>query len=485
MKRFIGLSILLLASTIAMSCKKKSDYLPQNVPYYHFISVTFPDLNQTATLTNDTAFLTVPYGTNVSNVKTVMQVVPSITTSVPLQGSYDYSNPFPVVLTGGGNSKTQYIKVNYSSTVPDIAVLGVWVAISGGSPTLLSQASIDAMVNRVDSAGFNAIFAGVYNQSRTLYPSSIMQANVPSGTQAQVVPGFDGLDYLIRKAHAKNIKVFAWFEYGFISAYTNAGPILTAHPDWGGVDYWGKTTVRGNFYWLNAFKPEVQQFMTDLVKDCVSRYDVDGIQLDDHCPAIPLNSGYDVTTAAAYKTATGNTAPQDSTNAAWVTWRQDQLTAYLGRFYTAVKSVKPKCIISLAPAPGFGKGSLAQNNLQDYAAWVRNNYYDLMSPLQYQSTLSAYQNVLNSDLSTIINNTTNNPTGRLNNRYFPGMDVTPASATVAGSTIVLQSIEYNRSKGIKGEVIWYYDGIGTNSPSWNAFRTLYPQGVGKTVFPNL
>lgn len=475
--------LLLLLPVLAYSgCAKKS-YDPRDVPYFHFISVTFPDLYQSATLTGDTALFTLPYGTAITAIKTQIKISPSVTSSVPLNGNYDYTQPIAVILQRGNTSITQYIKVKFGGA-PDTALLGVWIAASGGSPTLLSAASIDAMIATVDAAGFNTLFVDVFNQSKTLYPSALLQSTLPVGTQTQIVPGFDGLQYLITKAHAKNMKVIPWFEYGFISAYTNAGPILAAHPDWAGIDYKGNTTMRGNFYWLNGFKPEVQQFFTSLVTECVNNYDIDGIQLDDHSPAMPLNSGYDAATAAAYKTASGNIAPLDSANATWVQWREDQLTAYLGRFYAAIKLAKPKCIVCLAPAPGFGAGSLAQNNLQDYAAWVKNGFYDVMSPLQYQSSFTSYQNVINADLNKFINNSTNNPVGRANNRYFPGIDVTNSGSTQTGSTLTFQCLQFNRSMGIKGEVVWYYDGLGTGA-SLSAFKSLYPQLPLKAIFPNL
>jgi uncharacterized lipoprotein YddW (UPF0748 family) len=409
---------------------------------------------------------------NIMRVSSVLRLVAILACLSCQKKNYD---PRANTTTGTGTGT--------GSGTTDTAMLGVWVAASGGSTTLLSTSSIDAMVSTVDAAGFNCIFVDVFNQSRTLYPSTVMQNTVAAGTQTQIVPGFDGLQYLIAKAHALNIKVIPWFEYGFISAYTTPGPLLTAHPDWGGVDYRGNPTTRGNYYWLNAFNPDVQQFMINLVTECVSKYAVDGIQLDDHCPAIPLNSGYDAATAAAYKAATGNAPPADSSDAAWVQWREDQLTAYMGRFYAAVKAVNAKCLVCLAPAPGFGKGSLAQNNLQDYAAWMRNGYYDMMSPLQYQSTFSGYQSVVNLDISTVINNGANNPASRANNRYFPGMDITPASATQSGSTLTQQCIQYDRAQGLNGEVIWYYDSLN-RGPVLSELKAAYPHSP-KAVFPNL
>ena len=41
-------------------------------------------------------------------------------------------------------------------------------------------------------------------------------------------------------------------------------------------------SAAGEVAWLNPFRPEVQQLITDLVLEVVGRYGADGIQFDDH-----------------------------------------------------------------------------------------------------------------------------------------------------------------------------------------------------------
>ena len=45
---------------------------------------------------------------------------------------------------------------------------------------------------------------------------------------------------------------------------------------------------------MNAFNPEVQQFMLDLIQALLTSYpEIDGVQGDDRMPALPSISGYD------------------------------------------------------------------------------------------------------------------------------------------------------------------------------------------------
>jgi len=99
---------------------------------------------------------------------------------------------------------------------------------------------------------------------------------------------------MIDAGHAAGIKVHAWFEYGFSSSYSaNGGAIINAKPEWAALDQNGKLVVKNGFDWLNAFLPEVQDFVLNLVMEVVTKYDVDGIQGDDRLPALPSTAGYD------------------------------------------------------------------------------------------------------------------------------------------------------------------------------------------------
>ena len=87
--------------------------------------------------------------------------------------------------------------------------------------------------------------------------------------------------------------------------------------------------------WLNPLRPDVQKFMTDLIVEIVSNYDVDGIQLDDHF-GYPSEFGYDEYTVKLYqKEHQGQLPPSDPQDADWVGWRADKITAYVETLFLA------------------------------------------------------------------------------------------------------------------------------------------------------
>jgi uncharacterized lipoprotein YddW (UPF0748 family) len=201
------------------------------------------------------------------------------------------------------------------------AMRGVWVTTTA-STALDSKENIQAMVAACKAAGMNHIFIVVYNNARTIYPSTVMQ-NLIGKPQLEKFAGRDPLKECVDEAKLQGLKVHAWFEYGFASSYSaNGGPIVAAKPNWAGIALGGNLLVKNGFDWLNGIHPEVQQFMIDLFKEVVTKYEVDGVQGDDRLPAMPSNGGYDTYTSALYRTETGNaTPPNNPAETNWVNWR--------------------------------------------------------------------------------------------------------------------------------------------------------------------
>ena len=145
------------------------------------------------------------------------------------------------------------------------ALRGVWVT-TAASTALDSRANIKACVQNSKAAGINNIFMVVYNNGSTCYPSTIMQNLIGVRIRPSFVGG-DPLQEMIEEAHAVNIKVHAWFEYGFSSSFSaNGGAIVAAQPTWAAKDINGALVVKNGFDWLNAFDPAVQNYMISLFK---------------------------------------------------------------------------------------------------------------------------------------------------------------------------------------------------------------------------
>lgn len=335
---------------------------------------------------------------------------------------------------------------------------GVWVTTTA-STALDTRDNIAQTVNNCKKAGINQIFIVVYNNARTIYPSNVLGA-ITGVKQLEKFVGRDPLQEMIDAGHAAGLKIHAWFEYGFSSSYSaNGGPIINARPDWAALDQAGKLVVKNGFDWLNAFNPEVQDFMINLVKEVVTKYDIDGVQGDDRLPALPSTAGYDPFTVAQYKLENNNQAPPtDFKDQAWVKWRANRLNKFMKRFYTEIKAAKPSVIVSSSPSPY--PWSLAEY-LQDWPTWVDSSWVDAVIPQCYRYDITAYDAVMNEQV------------GYHRNKKIPFYSgvLVKIGSRLASPDFMTDMISSNRKQSVKGEVFFFYEGLKDNL---NWFETKYP-----------
>lgn len=348
------------------------------------------------------------------------------------------------------------------------AVRGVWLT-NVDSEVLNSRENIIEALELLSDLGFNSIFVVVWNKAMTTYPSKIMK-NLTGVEIDTAFIGRDPLRELIEEAHKRNLKVFAWFEFGFSSSYReDGGIILKAKPHWASKDFKGKLVTKNGFEWMNGFHPEVQNFILSLIMEVVRNYDVDGIQGDDRLPAMPSESGYDDYTINLYRRQHNNqNPPQDFKNEKWVQWRAGLLTDFMKTIYDSVKTFNPNLIVSMAPSIyPWSK----EEYLQDWPEWLRRGLVELIIPQVYRYNIKDYTSALNE----IINNQIMSEDYH---KFYPGV-LLKVGSYQPDEKFLRQMVEFNRSKRINGEVFFFYEGIKKYP---DLFREFYKDRV---PFPEL
>ncbi|QBN17403.1 glycoside hydrolase family 10 protein [Flavobacterium nackdongense] len=342
-------------------------------------------------------------------------------------------------------------------------IKGVWVT-NVASTALNSLANIKETVQTCKKSAMTDIYVVVWNKGRTLYPSEIMnkEFGIPI---MESFAGRDPLLEMITEAHKEKLKVHAWFEYGFSSSNTNiAGPdvILDKYPAWAARDASKAILVSsGGFKWMNGINPDVQNFIKSLVLEVVKKYEVDGVQGDDRLPAMPVKGGYDDYTVQLYKTENGGVAPPANENTtAWIDWRTNKLTDFLGVLYKAVKAVKPNVIVSSAPTVSpWGK----QNYLQDWPTWLDKKYCDYVIPQLYRYDIAGYEATLKSQIAAIKNSGDKN-------KFYAGVLIQSGTWN-ASNEYVNQMVNLNRANGVGGDCFFFFEGLKYNS---EYFTKIYP-----------
>lgn len=325
---------------------------------------------------------------------------------------------------------------------------GIWLT-NVASNALDSKENLVDVVQNCKRIGIDNIYVVVWNRGYTLYPSDVMN----NLFQMPVDPRFNNRDMLkelIEVAHSENIKVHAWFEFGFSSSYQelDGGHIIRAKPSWAAIDYEGNLVTKNGFQWMNAFNPEVQDFLLSLIKEVIEKYDIDGIQGDDRLPANPSTAGYDKITTDIYLSEhDGKSPPADYKDSDWIDWRANKLNHFMQLVHDQVKRLEPNMIISMAPSI-FPWSKEAY--LQDWPTWVENNWVDYVIPQVYRYTIKAYTETLDTNLSFM--------PSRSFEHFIPGIllkvdDYSPSKR------FLKKMIKENRKRNINHEVFFFYEGL--------------------------
>ncbi len=314
--------------------------------------------------------------------------------------------PFWAVAQTPTNSNAAINSVEPSTVNPEIPspvirptnnneLRGIWLT-NVDSDVLFSTQSLQRAIKRLKRLKFNTIYPTVWNGGYTLYPSKVAQNSF--GVAVDPVPEMKNRDMLaevVEFGHEQKLAVIPWFEYGLMTE--EGSELMRQHPDWitnrkdGSKVFLLGENNEHRLVWLNPAIPEVQKLLTDLIVEVVTKYDVDGIQLDDHF-GMPAEFGYDDYTIAKYKQDHfGRLPPEDFNDPEWIAWRARSLTTLMRKISKSVRAIKPNCLISLSPNP---KEFAYNKHLQDWYSWVYSGYIDELIVQVYRDNIEDFKGEL-------------------------------------------------------------------------------------------
>jgi uncharacterized lipoprotein YddW (UPF0748 family) len=289
-------------------------------------------------------------------------------------------------------SVTQPLSQTVSQPIPPISELrGVWLT-NVDSDVLFSRDKLDRAIQRLQRLNFNTIYPTIWNGGYTLYPSPV--AERAFGKAVEPIPELQGRDMLaeaIELGHAKGLAVIPWFEYGLMA--DEGTDLVRQHPEWLARRRDGSSVIvqgdrkQHRLVYLNPVRPDVRQLLVNLATEVVSKYNVDGIQFDDHF-GLPVEFGYDDYTIALYqKEHNGKRPPNNPKDPEWMRWRTRSITNLLIEIFAKVKTTKPNCIISLSPN---SKAFAYTNYLQNWSQWVRLGFVNELVVQVYRYQLKDF-----------------------------------------------------------------------------------------------
>ena len=266
---------------------------------------------------------------------------------------------------------------------------GAWIQCVNGQFQGLStermQQTLTYQLNELQKVGVNAIIFQVRPECDALYPSDLEPwSRLLTGQQGKAPsPYWDPLQWMIEQCHARGMELHAWINpyraktKGTTSLSVNH--VLIKHPE-RCFDYDGLEI-------LNPGIPENRDYICEVGRDIVSRYDVDGIHMDDYFYPYPV-AGVSIPDDEQYRLY--NNGIQDRAD-----WRRYNVNLFVKQFYETIHQTKPWVKVGISPfgiyrnqkSSPMGSQTNGLQNYDDLYAdvllWVNNGWLDYCVPQIY------------------------------------------------------------------------------------------------------
>ncbi len=274
------------------------------------------------------------------------------------------------------------------------------------NPGFKSPGEADQLIEHAAATRSNALFVQMRRRGDTYFRRSIE----PPAADPDYSPSFDALEYLVRRAHERNIEVHAWVVVGPAwrdrlgappdarHVWNRHGPSASGDSMWLTVNDRGETAMRLNgsaeaSYSLDLGHPDAARYLAEVILEPLKNYDIDGIHLDYiRYPEYPGDWGRNPVSLARFQRLHNRAGAPDTGDPQWEQFRRDQVTALMRQIYVRAHALKPRVKVSAAlitwgdgPATpdAFPKTPAYNRAFQDWPAWLAEGILDLAIPMNY------------------------------------------------------------------------------------------------------
>ncbi len=279
---------------------------------------------------------------------------------------------------------------------------GLWIATvanidwpsRSGLSTANQQSELIAILDRAQTLKLNAVILQVRPAGDALYSSNIEPwTRSLTGTQGGS-PGWDPLTFAVEQAHARGIELHAWFNPFRAGNLSDSLSLASNHFSRQRPDL---TRPYCTQRWFDPGEPEVHAHTYRVIRDVVTRYDIDAVHLDDFFYPYPDSrcAGLQFPDSAVYArfVAGGGTMSRDD-------WRRDNVNRFVQQLQQEVRQVDPTVKVGISPfgiwRPGTPPGIVGLDAygsiFADSRLWLNRGWIDYLSPQLYWSLSSTGQN---------------------------------------------------------------------------------------------
>ncbi len=258
---------------------------------------------------------------------------------------------------------------------------GVWISCydhisAEGKTESEYKAETDKMFETVKNCGLNTVFVHLRAFSDAFYESEFYPySSYIAGTEGTELP-FDPFAVMLESAKKYGMSVHGWINPFRVSNKTDVQKLSDKNPakqiiDAGNTD--GEICILENGIYYNPSCVSNHKRIIDGVREIISKYDIDGIHIDDYFyPS--TEAEIDSAQYAEYLAQGGALSLSE--------WRKTYVDAFVSSLYSAVKSMDSSLTVSISPAATIEKN---KNELYaDCELWLSaKGYADMIIPQLY------------------------------------------------------------------------------------------------------
>lgn len=254
-----------------------------------------------------------------------------------------------------------------------------------GLPVEQQKAEFIKILDMHQQNGMNAIVMQIRPVADAFYPSTLEPwSEYLTGKQGlPPSPYYDPLQFMLYETHKRGMEFHAWFNpyravFNVSQSSVSPSHITRIKKDWA-VTY-------GKFKWFDPALPEVREHVARVIRDVVSRYDIDAVHFDDYFYPYKID-GKDFPDAASYKKYSNGMNKAD--------WRRSNVDSIIKLLSETIKATNPRVKFGISPFGIWrnkkqdpdGSNTNGSTNYDDLYAdirlWLQKGWIDYVTPQLY------------------------------------------------------------------------------------------------------
>lgn len=322
------------------------------------------------------------------------------------------------------------------------------------------------LVQTLHQTGFNAILFQVRPEGDAFYKSQLEPwSRFLTGAQGRKpAQDWDPMAYMIELCHSRGMEFHAWINpYRMFSSKAFAlapDHLYYKHPEW--------FVIYDERLYLNPGLPESRSWIRDVVKDIVSRYDIDAIHMDDYFYPYPAN-GLDFDDRNAFNSYGSAWGYNTTSRKDLGDFRRRCVNILIKSVNEDIKAIKPWVRFGISPfgiyrnQKSWAQGS-ATNGTQcyddlyaDVLTWAQQGWIDYVIPQIYWEighTAADYTTLCNW-WAKAIPSSCHLYIGQSIERSLDGKAANNPSLLTSSNHFTKKLRQAKSSKNVRGNCFWY------------------------------